>query len=57
MRSEKYQIKSSMKDRVWSSQEGKKEEKERKIRAHQRHVTFVIKKVIRRMTASTDKSS
>jgi len=44
-------------DRVWWLREGKKEEKERKVRAHQRHVTFVTGKFIRRMTANIGKSS
>ena len=39
MRSEKGQIKWSRKDRVWWSPEGKKE-KERKVWAYQRHITF-----------------
>jgi len=39
--------------RLW---EGKKEEKERKGRAHQRRVTFVIRKAIDRITTSIDKS-
>ena len=49
------QIKLSRKVRVWWSWEGK-EEKEEKVQAHQRRVTFVIGKVIVRMTASNDKS-
>jgi len=56
MRLGKSQIKSSRQDRVWWSQEGKEEEKERNVRARQKHVTFVIGKVIGRMTASIDKS-
>ena len=41
---------------VWWSREGKEKENEEKIQAHQRHVTFVTGKVIRRMTASIRKS-
>ena len=49
-------IKRSKQDRVWWSREGKKEEKEEQIHVHQRRVTFVIGKVIRRMTTSISKS-
>jgi len=56
MRLEKCQIKRSRHDRVWWSQEGKEEEKERKVRAHQRRVTFVTGKIIGRMIASIGKS-
>ena len=55
MRLGKGQIKRSKHDRIWWSREGK-EEKEEKVQAHQRRVTFVIRKVIGRMTASIDKS-
>jgi len=48
----KDQIKRSKQDRVWWSQEGKEEEKEEKIQAHQRRVTFITWKVIGRITAS-----
>ena len=47
----------SMEDRVWWLRERKEGEKERKVQARQRHVTFVIGKAIGRMTASIDKSS
>jgi len=54
MRSEKGQIKRSRKDRVWWSLEGK-EEKERKVWAYRRHITFVTRKIIGRMTTSLGK--
>jgi len=47
--------KRSRKDQVWWSRKGK-EEKERKVLARIRHITFVTRKVIRGMTASIDKS-
>jgi len=43
------------KDRVWWSLKGKEEKKERKVQVRQRHVTFVIRKVIGRMTANIGK--
>jgi len=46
----------SRQDRVWWSQEGKEEEKEEKVQAHQRCVTFVTGKVIGRITVSIGKS-
>jgi len=55
MRLGKGQIKRSKQDRVWWSREGK-EEKEEKVQAHQRRITFVRGKVIGRMTASIGKS-
>jgi len=57
MRLGKYPINRSRQNRVWWLQKGKEEEKERKVRAHQRLVTFVTGKVIGRMTASINKSS
>jgi len=56
MRLGKGQIKRSRQDQVWWSQEGKEEEKEEKVQAHQRRVTFVTGKVIGRMNASIGKS-
>jgi len=56
MRLGKSQIKMSRHDRVWWSREGNEEEKERKVRTGQRHVTFVTGKVIGRITASINKS-
>jgi len=53
---EKGQIKRIRQDRVWWSQKGKKEEKEEKVQAHQRRVTFVTGKVIERMTISIGNS-
>jgi len=38
------------------AREGKKEEKEGKVQAHQRRITFITGKVIERMTASIGKS-
>jgi len=55
MRLGKSHIKRSRQDQVWWSWEGK-EEKERKVWAHKRRITFVTEKVIRRMIASIDKS-
>ena len=52
----KGQIKRRRHDRIWWLREGKEEEKERKVQARQRRVTFVTEKVIGRMTASIDKS-
>jgi len=56
MRLEKDQIKGCRHERVWWSWEEKEDEKERKVRTHQRHVTFVTGKVIGRMTVSICKS-
>jgi len=55
MRSEKYQIKRNIKNWVWWSREGKEEE-ERKVLAHPKRVTFIARKIIRRMTANINKS-
>ena len=49
MKSGEGQIKRSRQDRVWWSRERKEEEKEEKVQAHLRHVTFVTGKVIKRM--------
>ena len=43
-------------DQIWWSQEEKEEEK-RKVRARQRHATFVTGKVIGRMTTSKEVAS
>ena len=51
----KGQIKESREDQVWWSWEGKEEEKKGKVRAHQRHVTFVTEKVIERMTIASSR--
>ena len=56
MRLEKDQMKRSRQDRVWWSREGKEKEKERKVRAHQKRVTFVTEEVIERMIANIGKS-
>ena len=52
MRLGKGQIKRSRQDRIWWSQEGKEEEKKRKVRIRRRRVTFVIG----RMTANISNS-
>ena len=56
MRLGKSQIKRSRKDRVRWSREEKEGEKEEKVRALQKRVTFVTGKDIAGMTASIGKS-
>ena len=53
--SEKDQIKRSMNVRVWWSRE-EKEEEEKKVRVHRKHVTFVTWNITERKTVSIDKS-